>query len=60
MEREEFANVLEAQVLARAWRHEYDHVRPHSAMGYQTPAAFAKTCARPQRQAGRAKTINNG
>jgi putative transposase len=41
LEREEFASLLEARVLARQWRHEYNHVRPHSALGYRTPAMFA-------------------
>jgi putative transposase len=40
LEREEFASLLEAQVLAREWRHDYNQVRPHSALGYRTPAEF--------------------
>jgi transposase InsO family protein len=35
---EEFGSLLEAQVLAREWRQQYNHVRPHSALGYRTPA----------------------
>jgi putative transposase len=46
LEREEFTTLLEAQVLGRDWRREYDHERPHSALGYQTPAAFAAGCPR--------------
>ena len=37
---EEFGSVLEAKVLAKAWRREYNHVRPHSALGYRTPAEY--------------------
>ena len=60
LEREEFANLLEAQVLGRQWKHEYDHVRPRSALGYLTPAEFAKTCSRPDSKAGRGKSNNDG
>ena len=43
---EEFESVLEAKVLAKEWRHEYDHVRPHSSLGYRTPAEFGEMCPR--------------
>jgi putative transposase len=46
LEREEFSSVLEARVLGRAWREEYNHKRPHSALGYRTPVEFAKSCPR--------------
>ncbi len=41
-----FADLREAKALAAAWQNDYNHRRPHSALGYQTPAAFAATCAR--------------
>jgi transposase InsO family protein len=44
LDREEFGSLLEAQVLGREWRHGYNHERPHSALGYRTPAAFAAGC----------------
>lgn len=47
LDRELFADLREAQVLAAAWQNEYNHRRPHSALAYQTPAAFAATCRRP-------------
>src|SRR5205085_3757051 len=34
---EEFASLLEAQVLAKEWKRDYNHVRPHSSLGYRTP-----------------------
>lgn len=40
-----FRNVLEAKVLSRRWQEHYNYERPHSALGYMTPAAFAKTLA---------------
>ncbi len=38
-----FADVREARALADGWRNEYNHRRPHSSLGYQTPAAYAAT-----------------
>jgi transposase InsO family protein len=40
-----FVNVTEAQALAAAWRNAYNHRRPHSSLGYQTPAQYAADCA---------------
>jgi putative transposase len=44
---EVFADVREARALAAAWKHEYNHHRPHSSLGYVPPAAFAATLAGP-------------
>lgn len=41
LERETFGSVEEAQVLADAYRYWYNEERPHSALRYLTPAAFA-------------------
>ena len=30
-----------ARAMLEAWRDEYNHERPHGALGYRTPAAFA-------------------
>jgi len=46
--REEFATLPEAQAILQGWRQEYNQERPHSALGYQTPDAFAAACRRAQ------------
>jgi transposase InsO family protein len=46
LEREEFGSLLEARVLGKDWKQQYNTARPHSALGYLTPAEFAATCAR--------------
>jgi putative transposase len=38
---EEFATLLEAQVIVEAWRTEYNTYRPHSSLGDKTPAEYA-------------------
>jgi putative transposase len=37
-----FDTLKEAQVVIEAWRDEYNSFRPHSALNYQTPDAFAQ------------------
>lgn len=38
---EQFSCLLEAKVLIEDWRQDYNHQRPHSALGRKPPAAFA-------------------
>ena len=40
-----FADVLEAKSLASQWRHEYNHRRPHSSLGYAPPSVYASRLA---------------
>jgi transposase InsO family protein len=43
---EEFASLLEARVLGQEWKQAYNHERPHSSLGYRTPAEFGALCPR--------------
>ena len=42
LNREVFANLKEAQVLAGDYREHYNHHRPHGGLGYLTPMEFAE------------------
>ena len=35
---ERFDTLEEAKILVERWRNEYNHIRPHSALGYRPPA----------------------
>jgi transposase InsO family protein len=41
-----FASVADAQAKAAWWRREYNRIRPHSALAYQTPQMFSDACDR--------------
>ena len=42
--REIFHTLAESKVIIEQYRIEYNHERPHSSLGYQTPAEFAASC----------------
>jgi putative transposase len=44
LKREAFTSLLEAKVLVEEYRNHYNRERPHSALGYRTPAEFAASC----------------
>ena len=41
LDREIFYTLTEAKILIERWRREYNTVRPHSALGYRSPAPKA-------------------
>jgi len=41
LNREIFTTLREAKVLIEQWRQEYNHIRPHSSLGYRPPAPEA-------------------
>ena len=41
LDREVFDTLFEAKVLVERWRKEYNHIRPHSSLGYKPPAPEA-------------------
>ena len=43
---EEFESEPQAGALGALWKEEYNTERPHSSLGYKTPAEFAATCVR--------------
>jgi transposase InsO family protein len=46
LDREEFESEPQARELGLLWKGEYNTERPHSSLGYMTPAEFATTCPR--------------
>lgn len=57
---EEFTSLLEAQVLGRQWKQSYNHERPHSSLGYKSPAEYASGCPRPDSAGSPQGTGHNG
>jgi putative transposase len=43
LNRELFGSLLEARIILEGWRNEYNDLRPHSSLGYQTPAEYAQS-----------------
>lgn len=53
LERTEFESVADARAKGKWHRREYNQVRPHSSLGYATPAEFSAAC---DKQGGKART----
>ena len=47
LNRELFLHIDELRYVVDRWGMDYNHYRPHSSLGYKTPAAFTATCAPP-------------
>lgn len=41
----ELMSLEDSRLKARAWRRDFNDVRPHSSLGYLTPSEFARRCA---------------
>ena len=48
LSQELFGSLAEAGVLLESWRRHYNEDRPHSALGYLSPAAFAASLTSPE------------
>jgi len=54
-----FTSMKEAEVVGGDWREAYNLRRPHSSLGYLTPAAFAATQRLPKTSGGEARPAAN-
>ena len=58
LNQEIFWNVRHAQVIVEAWRRHYNEERPHSSLGYRTPAEVARCfAASPTAQTSTAEQV---
>lgn len=55
LNRELLGSVLEAQCIARNFRDDYNNVRPHSSIGYRTPAHYRAELLRQAPDSGQAR-----
>jgi putative transposase len=39
-----FWSLTQARMVISDWKHDYNHRRRHSSLGYQPPAVYAATC----------------
>ena len=59
LNRELFYSVKEAKVIVEDWRLEYNNHRPHSSLGYMTPAAYAASCNQHRNEGNRRELCTN-
>lgn len=48
-----FRSLTEARRLIEAWRHDYNHHRPHAKLGWLTPAGYAQRWQQNEELEGR-------
>ncbi len=53
LSQESFADLAEARQVSDWWQNHYNHRRPHSSLGYRTPATFAASLAGPPLRTGK-------
>ena len=47
LNQEQFYSLPEAQILIEQWRQHYNHIRPHSSLGYKPPAPQVRIIGHP-------------
>lgn len=57
LDAELFAHLREAKIVIEQWRWEYNTQRPHSSLGYRTPASFGAEARAAMSQQSRATAI---
>ena len=45
LQQTELMSLEDTRLKARAWREDFNDIRPHSSLGYLTPSEFARRCA---------------
>jgi putative transposase len=60
LDAEEFESAEDGQEKARWWRREYNTIRPHSGLDYQTPKEFSDACDRGEHGQPPIRTRLNG
>ena len=54
-----FASLDDARRKRALWRYDYNHIRPHSSLGHQTPAEARRTLEQFEGSAPAALARNN-
>ena len=55
LDRELFYTLEEARILTEQWRYEYNHIRPHTSLGYKPPAPLS--CSRTKSASANAPAL---